>query len=398
MDTIMKFVKKNEEQVLVNNVHAGKDIPPFYTEAFDEFPDYEFIGTSPVSPLSLLRIGDVQEDLAMDQVRERDQASEELTARINRDGYDGARLILVEDVDGDMAILAGHARWEYCKDKYSRILVYVVKSTKSKYDVNDTIDLQAALNAENDVSDKVTTEDLIKIASTKIQFNLGGELVPGMTNNKETVRYWLKRIGADKQYKGIDGGAGGLAKVYKSVMRMFGTLTPEDVGILAMKGAEQRKRVTSLQGKAPEGVAWLSLDVSSGTTTNSQALIGRVARSVAEGAKEINIVVGSNEQDDLSNVHWNRFLLVNDFFDKLNSTLVGLAKLAGLNTIARPQEDWEKVVKVWTFVNTKEEKNKPGLSNPYTYKWNLIPTSLSILETKASQGTNAKKYSRYMAA
>ena len=397
MDTIMKFVKKNEEQVSVNDVHAEKTIPPFYKEAFDEFPDYEFIGTSPVSPLSLFRVGDVQEGLAMKQVRERDQASEELTARINRDGYDGARLILVEDVDGDMAILSGHARWEYCKNNYKSILVYVVKSTKSKYDVNDTLDLQAALNAENDVSDKVTIDDLIKIASTKIQFNMG-ELVPGMTNNKETIRYWLKRIGADKQYKGIDGGTGGLAKVYKSVMRMFGNRTPEEVGILPMKGKEQHDKTISLQSKAPEGVAWLSLDVSSGTTTNSQALIGRVARSVSSDVKKINIVVGSNEQDNLSDVHWNRFLLVNDFFDKLNSTLVGLAKLAGLNTVARSQEDWEKVIQVWTFVNTVKESQSPGLSNPYTYKWNLIPTSLSILEAKASQGINAKKYTKLMAA
>jgi len=395
MDKIMKFVRKDGSTENITDVYTGKGIPPFYTEAFDNFSDYEFVGAVPVDPAQLLVVGEVEE-LSMMQVRDRTDASEELTARIDSVGFDGKRLILVEQVGDSLVVLSGHARLDYCKSRYTSILVYVVKSTKDQYDVNDTLDLQAALNSENDVADKVTVEALIKIAYTKIERNMG-ELVPGMPKNKETVRFWLKRIGADKQHKGIDGGPGGLAKVFKAVLRKFDNSQPEDLGIIPMKGTVQRQHVERMQTKAPEGVAWISLDVSSGTTTNSQALVGRVAKAVAAGAKEINIVLGSNEQDQIENVAWNRYLLIDDFFKQMNCTLIGLATLVGLNTTNRPQEDWERSIRLWTFANTVEEYRKFD-SNPYGFKFPLIYTTLAELENKASRGLNSKKYNKRKAA
>ena len=396
MDKIMKFVRKDGSTENITDVYTGKGIPPFYAEAFDNFPDYKFVGAVPVDPAQLLRVGEVEE-LGMMQVRDRTDASEELTARIDSVGFDGNRLILVEQVGDDFVVLAGHARLDYCNLRgYSSILVYVVKSTKDQYDVNETLDLQAALNSENDVADKVTTDALIKIAYAKIDRNMG-ELIPGMPKNKETVRFWLHRIGAHKQHQGIDGGVGGLAKVYKAVLRKFDNSEPVDLGIMPMKGAVQRQHVERMQTKAPEGVSWISLDVSSGTTTNSQALVGRVAKAVAAGAKEINIVVGSNEQDQIELVAWHRYILMDDFFKQMNCTLVGLATLVGLNTINRPQEDWEQSIRLWTFANTVEEYNNFD-SNPYDFKFALIRTTLDDLEKKASGGLNSKKYAKRKAA
>ena len=394
MDSIMKFVLMNGETENIKDVYTGDSIPPFYKEAFDEFSQYKFVGVVSVSPADLLNVKGIDNELDMEQVRDSRDVSEELISKLNTKGFDGARLILTEKINGKYVVLSGHSRLKYSIEKYKQILIYVVESTESDYDVHNTLDLQAALNAENDVADKVTVENIINIAHVKMNRNLGRSLVLGMPNSPETINWWLRRIGAHKQYKGIDGGQGGLARVYKDLARTFSTGTPEEVGITPMPGKDQRDSVERMQNKAPDGHAWISLDVSSGATTNSQALVGRVAKCVAAGAEEINIVVGSNEQDSVAMVHWNRYLLIEDFFDKINETLVGLAKLVDLKAVRMPQESWEKKIKLWTFANTMDETKLIGIDNPYGFAFPLVPTSLGMLETKASQGINKTKYLR----
>ena len=59
-----------------------------------------------------------------------------------------------------------------------------------------------------------------------------------------------------------------------------------------------------------------------------------------------------------------------------------------------PQESWEKKIKLWTFANTMDETKLIGIDNPYGFAFPLVPTSLGMLETKASQGINKTKYLR----
>ena len=204
MDSIMKFVLMNGETENIKDVYTGDSIPPFYKEAFDEFSQYKFVGVVSVSPADLLNVKGIDNELDMEQVRDSRDVSEELISKLNTKGFDGARLILTEKINGKYVVLSGHSRLKYSIEKYKQILIYVVESTESDYDVNNTLDLQAALNAENDVADKVTVENIINIAHVKMNRNLGRKQLIGgcvvlehTSNTKvlmEAKAVWLEYI------------------------------------------------------------------------------------------------------------------------------------------------------------------------------------------------------------
>lgn len=395
---IYYFINKDGSKQKINNVHEDKNsIPPFYLDAFDGIEGMKYVGVDRVSPADLLKFGEAFPKAPHDQMRSRTEASEELTAKINSEGFDGARLIVVEEIDGKYVILGGYGRRDYCLERYSTILVYVFK--QDEYDVNDTIDAIDSLNGVNDVAERITIEDVIRAAETKIELN-GGSLVPGEDNNEETINRWFVRCKFDKQFKGLDGGTGGLSKARTHIMRIFGNQSPEEMGLTPMKGKDQRDYTKLLQSKADEKslddgekIKWISLDVSSGSTTNAANTAKNILDALTD-YDEVRVVIGTNTQERVHDAEWHRFIVPKAVFSNLNLTASSVLSLFGYNE-AVSDAHWEDKVTLWTFANLKLERDDKNATNPYGFNWPVTKRSLAWLEKEAAKGQNKAKYNRW---
>lgn len=398
---IYYFINKDGSKQEIKNVHEDKNsIPPFYLSAFDGIEGMNYVGVRRVSPADLLKFGEVFSEAPHEQMRSRTDASEELTAKINSEGFDGARLIVVEEIDGKYVILGGYGRRDYCLPRYSSILVYVFK--QDVYDVNDTIDVIDSLNGVNDVAERITIEDIIRAAETKIKLNGGGNLVPGEDNSEETINRWFVRCKFDKQFKGLDGGPGGLSTARTHIMRIFGNQRPEEVGLTPMKGKDQRNYAVLLQSKADEialasdekGVKWISLDVSSGSTTNAANTAKNVLDALTE-YDEVRIVIGTNTQQHVHEALWNRFIVPKAVFKNLNLTASSVLSIFGHDDVVSDAH-WEDKVTLWTFANLKSERDDKNATNPYGFSWHVTKRSLAWLEKEAAKNQNKAKYNRWV--